>query len=55
MRFTSFDFVAVAFLILSVFSRPALVWSLRAINFTDGPPYDRLDVLSAVPPAYFTP
>jgi hypothetical protein len=28
MRFTSFDFVAVAFLILSVFSGPALVWSL---------------------------
>jgi hypothetical protein len=28
MRFTSFDFVATAFLILSVFSGPALVWSL---------------------------
>jgi hypothetical protein len=28
MRFTSFDFVAVAFLILSVFSGPAVVWSL---------------------------
>jgi hypothetical protein len=28
MRLTSFDFVAVAFLIVSVFSGPALVWSL---------------------------
>jgi hypothetical protein len=28
MRFTTFDFVATAFLILSVFSGPALVWSL---------------------------
>jgi hypothetical protein len=28
MRLTSFDFVAVAFLILSVFTGPALVWSL---------------------------
>ena len=28
VRFTSFDFVAMAFLILSVFTGPALVWSL---------------------------
>ena len=28
MRFTTFDFVATALLILSVFSGPALVWSL---------------------------
>jgi len=28
LRFTSFDFVATAFLILSVFTAPALVWTL---------------------------
>jgi hypothetical protein len=28
MRFTTFDFVATALLVLSVFSGPALVWSL---------------------------
>jgi hypothetical protein len=27
-RFTPFDFVATAFLILSVFAAPALVWTL---------------------------
>jgi hypothetical protein len=33
MRFTTFDFVATALLVLSVFSGPALVWSLlRAVS-----------------------
>jgi hypothetical protein len=33
-RFTTFDFVATAFLILSVFAGPALVWSLlRSASF----------------------
>jgi hypothetical protein len=34
MRFTSFDFVATALLILSVFAAPALVWALlRSASF----------------------
>jgi hypothetical protein len=34
MRFTTLDYVATAFLILSVFAGPALVWSLvRAVSF----------------------
>jgi hypothetical protein len=33
-RFTSFDFIATAFLILSVFAAPALVWALlRSASF----------------------